>query len=139
MRASYDEVSQDACALSSHFYQELFLAAPALRPLFPPDLSSLQGHFEAALALVIRNLHDMAALEQPLRDLGAQHIGWGARPDDYLIAREALVAAVRSRAASWSEPLDADWRHAITAIVVPMLRGAAVATALAAERFAAEL
>ena len=87
---------------------------------------------------MIRNLHDVEALEQPLRDLGAQHIAWGARPDDYLIARESLVAAIRSGARSWSEPLDADWRHAVTAIVVPMLRGAAVATALAAERLAGE-
>jgi hemoglobin-like flavoprotein len=139
VKASYDQVSQDARALSSRFYEEMFAAAPALRPLFPADLTSLQGHFEAALALVIRNLHDMDALQQPLRDLGAQHVGWGARPGDYVVARDALVAAIRSRAATWSGTLEADWRYAITAIVVPMLQGAAVATALAAERLALEL
>jgi hypothetical protein len=35
--------------------------------------------------------------------------------------------------------LEADWRRAITAIVVPMLHGAAIETAIAAERLAAEL
>ena len=54
----------------------LFTDAPALRPLFPADMTALQGHFEAALALVIRNLEDMAVLEDSLRDLGAQHVGW---------------------------------------------------------------
>ena len=138
VQASYDQVSLDARALSSRFYQELFAAAPALRPLFPADLTSLQGHFEAALALVIRNLREMETLQQPLRDLGAQHIGWGARPDDYRTARSALVAAVRSRAIVWDETLEADWRAAITAIIVTMLQGAAVETALAAERIADE-
>jgi hemoglobin-like flavoprotein len=139
VQASHDQVAQDARALSSRFYEELFHAAPALRSLFPQDLTSLQGHFEAALALVVRNLHDLGALEQSLRDLGAQHVGWGARPADYLVARDALVAAIRSRATEWSEPLEADWRRAITALVVPMLQGAAVETAVAAERLAEEL
>jgi hypothetical protein len=35
--------------------------------------------------------------------------------------------------------LEADWRRAITAIIVPMLQGAAVETALASERLASEL
>ena len=61
------------------------------------------------------------------------------RPADYLVARDALVAAIHSRAASWNETLEADWRRAITAIIVPMLQGAAVETALASERLAAEL
>jgi len=82
VQASHEQVAQDARALSTRFYDELFHASPALRSLFPQDLTSLQGHFEAALALVIRNLHDLGALEQSLRDLGAQHVGWGARPAD---------------------------------------------------------
>jgi hypothetical protein len=59
-----------------------------------------------------------------------------ARPDDYPIAREALIAAVRSRSAARDETLERDWRAAITAIVVPMLEGAAVETAISAERVA---
>lgn len=138
VKASYEHVSKDPLALSSRFYEQLFLAAPALRPLFPADLTGLQGHFEAAVALVIRNLHEMDALQQPLRDLGAQHVAWGARPADYLVARTALVAAIRSGAALWNDTLEADWRQAITAILVPMLHGAAVETAICAERLALE-
>ena len=134
VKASYDTLARDALALSSRFYEEMFHASPKLRPLFPADLSALQGHFEAALSLVVRNLHEMSALAQPLRDLGAAHIAWGARPDDYLVAREALIAAIRSRSAAWDETLERDWRAAITAIIVPMLEGAAVETAVAAER-----
>ena len=139
VQACYAHVTRDQRALASRFYEELFRAAPQLRPLFPQDLTALQGHFEAALALVVRNLHEMEALQQPLRDLGAQHVHWRTQPDDYGVARDALVAAIRARAAAWDAPLEADWRQAITAIIVTMLQGAAVETALAAEKLELDL
>jgi hemoglobin-like flavoprotein len=136
VRSSYAEVAAQPRQLASRFYEELFTAAPNLRPLFPSDLTSLQGHFEAALALVIRNLDEMRALRESLRQLGAQHVHWGARPEDYVAAREALIAANRSLAPVWNDTLEQHWRTAITSIVVPMLEGAAVDTAVWAERLA---
>ena len=136
LRRSFSEVSAQPRALAARFYHELFSAAPNLRPLFPADMTSLQGHFEAALALVIKNLEDMAVLQDSLRDLGAQHVQRGARPEDYFVVRDAIVRAIRATSMSWSDELDADWRQAITAIAVPMLQGAAVHTAVVAEQLA---
>ena len=133
---SFEEVSAQPRALASLFYQELFSAAPGLRSLFPADMTSLQGHFEAALALVIRNLRDLSTLEESLRDLGAQHVIWGAKPADYVLVREALIRAIRTASSAWMEDLEHDWRRAITAIAVPMLQGAAVHTAVVAEQMA---
>jgi hemoglobin-like flavoprotein len=138
VRASFAEVAREPRALAARFYEELFLMAPELRSLFPSDLTSLQGHFEAALALVIRNLEEMKALQDPLRDLGVQHVHWRARPEDYLFVRDAILRAIRKSSASWDATLEEDWRRAITAIAVPMLQGAAVHTAMMAERLAAE-
>ena len=138
IRASHAEVAARPRQLASRFYEELFTAAPHLRRLFPGDLTSLQGHFEAALALVIRNLDEVRALRESLRDLGAQHVHWGTRPEDYVAARDALIAAIRALAPVWNETLEQHWRTAITAIVVPMLEGAAVDAALWAERLAGE-
>jgi hemoglobin-like flavoprotein len=136
LKSSHAQVSAEPRALAARFYQELFTAAPGLRPLFPPDMTSLQGHFEAALALVIKNLEDMSVLQESLRELGAQHVHWGAKPQDYFTVRDAIVRAIRSASTSWSDELEADWRRAITAIAVPMLQGAAVHTAIVAEEMA---
>lgn len=136
LRSSFSEVTAHPRVLASRFYTELFEAAPHLRALFPADMTSLQGHFEAALALVIRNLEDMAVLQDSLRGLGAQHVGWGAKPGDYAIVRDAIVRALRASSASWNDDLQADWHRAITAIAIPMLQGAAVHTAVFAERMA---
>ena len=138
MNSTVSGTSAEPRALASRFYKELFEAAPYLRPLFPKDMTSLQGHFEAALALVIRNLEDMAVLQESLADLGAQHVHWRARPADYFVVRDALVRAIQGTSASWSEELETDWRRAITSIAVPMLRGAAVHTAVIAEQLASE-
>jgi hemoglobin-like flavoprotein len=139
IKVSYAQVSSTPRQLAGRFYDHLFTAAPNLRPLFPADLTTLQGHFEAALALVVRNLEEVNALHQSLRDLGAQHVHWGARPEDYVTAREALVAAIGSLSPSWDSTLERHWRAAVTAIVVPMLEGAAVQTAVFAEQLAIEL
>jgi len=136
LERSFDEVCAHPRALAARFYEELFTATPALRPLFPTELASLQGHFEAALALVIRNLENMSALHESLRELGVQHVHWGAKPEDYLLVRDALIRAIRSASATWSSDLEADWRQAVTAIAVPMLQGAAVHTAIVAEQMA---
>ena len=136
LKRNFAQISAEPRALAARFYQELFTAAPALRPLFPADLTSLQGHFEAALALVIKNLEDVSALQESLRDLGVQHVHWGAKPQDYFVVRSAILRAIRSASSSWSDELEADWRGAITAIAVPMLQGAAVHTAIMAEEMA---
>ena len=139
LRTSFAEVSAHPRALAARFYQELFAAAPHLRGIFPADLTSLEGHFEAALALVVRNLQDMRALQESLRDLGAQHVHWGAKPEDYFLVRDAIVRAIRAASQSWDDEIEGDWRKAITAIAVPMLQGAAVHTAMVAEELDEDL
>jgi hemoglobin-like flavoprotein len=139
LRRSFEEVSTRPRALASLFYQELFAESPRLRPLFPADMTSLQGHFEAALALVIRNLEDLSALQESLRELGVAHVHWGAKPEDYAFVREALIRAIHAASPDWTEQLERDWRSAITAIAVPMLQGAAVHTAVVAEQMADRL
>ena len=95
VQANFNEVAHQPRILSGRFYEEMFRTAPQLRPLFPRELTALQGHFDAALALVIRNLADMDALLPSLRDLGAQHIGWGAQPQ-YAVGWICAAAIVYS-------------------------------------------
>jgi len=135
VQSSYEALGDRGDALATAFYRELFGRAPALRRVFPEDLTPLKGHFDAALALIVRNLDTIGAMEPALRDLGAQHVHWGARPEDYLVARDALVAALAELlGAGWTAETERDWRGAITLISVTMLEGAAVETAVSAER-----
>ena len=81
---------------------------PNLRPLFPgrPDrpAGALRGGARAGRP---QPRTRWSALREPLRDLGAQHVHWGARPEDYVTAREALVAAIGALSPSWNATLEA--------------------------------
>jgi hemoglobin-like flavoprotein len=116
VQRSHAALKARAVDLSSRFYDRLFAAAPGVRRLFPDDLTRLRAHFDAALALVVHNLH------------------WGAQPRHYFTVQEALVTALRELSGDdWSAALDQDWRDAIGTIASFMLQGAAIETATAAE------
>jgi nitric oxide dioxygenase len=135
----YDELRPRAHVLVQRFYQELFERRPELRHLFPQDLSNLYEHFDVTLALVIENLGRIGTVDEKLQSLGVRHLGWGAQPEHYLAARDALLAALEQEAGKhWTDRAAADWRAAINAIIVPMLRAAAVETARVAQALAEE-
>jgi hemoglobin-like flavoprotein len=137
VQASHHAHREQGAFLPNLFYERFFARAPRVRPYFPTDLTALKGHFDAALALIVRNLGEHETLAPAIRDLGADHIKWGAQPQYYAVAREALLDALReSSGVLWSETLERDWRTAIGAIIALMLQGAAVETAIAAEAFA---
>jgi len=136
VQRSYEQVVAQSRVLSSTFYVHLFALAPQLRFLFPADLSGLQSHFDAALSLVVRNLSDTETLDRLLRDLGAQHLGFGAQPQHYLVARQAFVETIKELSGtSWNSQLEADWQRAISLVSSFMLQGAAMETAVVSERF----
>jgi hemoglobin-like flavoprotein len=135
IRASVQVIEPDLSALSDTFYERLFEVAPDVRRLFAPDMTRQRGHFEAALALLLRNITMLDVLGPSLTALGAEHVGYGTKTEHYGVARDCLIYAIRQHAgASWSEQLETDWREAIEAVMRPMLRGAALAAAGRPER-----
>lgn len=134
VQRSHDALSARAVDLSSRFYDRLFASDPSLRRLFPDDLTRQRAHFDAALALVVRNLDDVDVISASLRDLGAQHVKWGAQPHHYFAVQDALVAALEELSGDdWSAALEQDWRDTIGTVASFMLQGAAIETATAAE------
>jgi hemoglobin-like flavoprotein len=134
VQRSHAALSARHADLTSRFYELLFAADPVVRRLFPDDLTRQRAHFDAALALVVRNLDDVEVLAASLRELGVQHLHWGAQPRHYFSVQEALVTALKELSGDdWSAALDQDWRDAIGTIASFMLQGAAIETAMAAE------
>jgi hemoglobin-like flavoprotein len=135
VKGSYGQLSSRLDAIGRTFYERLFAESPDLRALFPIDLTRQESHFEAALALIFRNLGALDAIEEPLMGLGADHVRYGARPEHYWIVRRVLLDTLETHAdPPWTPEIARAWWQAVTIILQFMLRGAAVATAMAAER-----
>jgi hemoglobin-like flavoprotein len=80
-------------AFSISFYRHLFSSSPDLRSLFPEDMGSQRRKLVQSLAMMVHRLEDTAALVPMLRNLGARHTSYGARPEHYRLVKAALVAA----------------------------------------------
>ena len=107
------------------FYRRLFAAHPELRPLFRLDIAVQSQHLASALALIVRNLRLMDALEQPLMDLGADHASVGARPEHYPVVCADMLAAMREASGEqWSPALEQDWSDLLRHISRVMMEGA---------------
>jgi hemoglobin-like flavoprotein len=114
-----DEVTRD-------FYGRLFEARPDVRPLFQANLDAQRQHLAAALALIVRNLPMLDALEEPLGELGARHAALGVRPEHYPPVRDAMLASISdalSRTGDRTTELTDDWRRLIDRISTLMLKG----------------
>lgn len=125
IQASFRVLAPHAVELVDAFYARLFEAAPPARALFPADMASQKRHLLAALALVVREAEQLEQLAPALREMGARHVSYGARPEHYPLVRDTLLATLAAFAgAHWTAQLAADWRGALDRVAALMLEGA---------------
>jgi hemoglobin-like flavoprotein len=124
LRESYRGIAPRFGHVADRFYERLFAAEPSTRDLFRIDMTTQAGHLSAALALIVRNLSMLDALEGPLMELGAAHARVGVRPEHYPVACDALLASLgEAIGGNWSAELSNDWRALLDRIAGQMLAG----------------
>lgn len=130
LRASYDLVAPRAQELIDTFYTKLFATAPAVRPLFPTDMRAQKGHLLAAVGLVVKHADNLNALAEPLQQMGARHVKYGAKPEHYPVVRDTMLYALAHIAGkAWTPQFAADWAVALNAVAAFMIKGAEQAAA----------
>ena len=115
--ATIAPIADDAAAL---FYRRLFELDPSLKALFRGDMTEQRKKLMQMLTAAVKGLD---------------------RLDQFVpvVQRDALVAAIGAQSPERTDSLEAAWREAVTAIIVPMLQGAAVHTAMVAEQIAIDM
>jgi hemoglobin-like flavoprotein len=132
LEQSFDLVAPEGDRLMDEFYARLFVAAPAVRALFPHDLARQKRKLLEALVLLRGSLRTLDAVVPALRQLGARHARYGARAEHYPVVGAALIASMRAVAGpGWREEYDVAWERAISTVASAMLDGAAGASAAA--------
>jgi len=122
LRTSFQAIAAHADAFTDSFYNRLFVAAPAVRPLFPADMRAQKQKLLAMLVWVVENLEQSEDLKARLRELGQRHEGYGAKAAQYPVVTKALLAAMSDVAgATWNADTEADWRTALERIADVML------------------
>jgi methyl-accepting chemotaxis protein len=129
LETSFDLVAPRGEELMDSFYSRLFAAAPAVRPLFAStDLPRQKTMLLGTLVLLRKSLRDLESIVPKLRDLGARHVAYGARPEHYPVVGEALIGAMAEIAGdAWLPEYERAWAEAFEIVAGAMLEGASEA------------
>src|ERR687885_255159 len=133
LEESFDLVAPRGDELMDEFYDRLFAAAPAVRPLFPDDIRRQKSMLLGALVLLRKSLRDLDAIVPKLKQLGARHVGYGATPEHYPVVGSVLIASLAAVAGdAWTPEYEQAWSDAYDVVAATMLAGAEEATLRAA-------
>jgi len=125
LETSFDLVAPRGDELMDEFYSRLFAAAPAVKPLFPDNLGRQKVMLLGALVLLRKSLRDLDSIAPKLRDLGARHVAYGAKPEHYPVVGTVLIASMAVIAGdAWSADYEAAWAEAFEVVAATMLEGA---------------
>jgi len=126
LEASFDLVAPRGDELMDVFYSRLFAAAPAVIPLFAgADLARQKTMLLGTLVLLRKSLRNLEGIVPKLRELGARHVAYGAKPEHYPVVGQVLIASMADVAgAAWTAEFERAWSEAFAVVAGAMLEGA---------------
>jgi len=126
LETSFDLVAPHGDELMDVFYRRLFLATPVVQPLFAnTDMSRQKSMLLGALVLLRKSLRDLGPLVPKLREMGARHVAYGARPEYYPIVGEVLITSMAEVAGdAWRLEYTRAWAAAYEVVSGAMIEGA---------------
>lgn len=131
LERSFEKIKPQAAEFASSFYDNLFTAYPAAKPLFTTtDMAAQQKKLVGSLVLVVENLRKPDVLSSTLKGLGARHVQYGALPEHYpLVGNALLMTFEQYLGGDWTPATKQAWVDAYGAISTLMLEGADYSTA----------
>ena len=78
-----------------------------------------------ALVLLRKSLRNLDAIVPKLRELGARHVAYGARPEHYPVVGATLIASLEAVAGDqWKHEYGEAWCAAFAIVAAVMIEGA---------------
>ncbi len=81
-------ISEQAATL---FYDRLFEVAPAVKVMFPADMTEQRKKLMTTLAVVVNGLSSLESVLPAASALAKRHVSYGARPEHYPVVGGALL------------------------------------------------
>jgi hemoglobin-like flavoprotein len=81
-------ISEQAAVI---FYDRLFEVAPAVKAMFPADMTEQRKKLMATLAVVVNGLSNLESVLPAARALARRHVAYGAKPAHYPVVGGALL------------------------------------------------
>jgi NAD(P)H-flavin reductase len=125
LKDSFARVAMHGDAVPLFFYSDLFLRHPEARDLFPVSMAVQRDRLVRALAAVVSNVDNLAAVTGFVQALGRDHRKFGAQPGHYAAVGTSLLATLAHFSGeAWTPDLAGDWQAAYEIVAGVMLDAA---------------
>jgi len=110
---SFAKVAPIAEQAAVMFYNRLFEVAPAVRLMFPADMTEQRKKLMATLGVVVNGLSDLESILPAASALAVRHVSYGARAEHYPVVGAALLWTLeKGLGEAWTPDVAAAWSAA---------------------------
>jgi hemoglobin-like flavoprotein len=103
-------ISEQAAVI---FYDRLFEVAPAVKAMFPADMTEQRKKLMATLAVVVNGLSNLESVLPAASALATRHVAYGAKPAHYPVVGAALLWTLeKGLGEAWTPDVAAAWSAA---------------------------
>ena len=103
-------ISEQAAVI---FYDRLFEVAPAVRAMFPDDMTEQRKKLMGTLAVVVNGLCNLESVLPAASALAKRHVGYGAKAEHYPVVGGALLWTLeKGLGDAWTPDVAAAWTAA---------------------------
>ena len=107
-------ISEQAAVL---FYDRLFEVAPAVKAMFPADMTEQRKKLMGTLAVVVNGLTNLEAVLPAASALAKRHVNYGAKPEHYPVVGGVLLWTLeKGLGDSWTPDVEEAWTAAYGAL-----------------------
>jgi len=115
VQQSFAKVAPIADQAAVLFYDRLFETAPAVKTLFPADMTEQRRKLMATLALVVNGLSNLESILPAASALATRHVAYGAKPEHYPVVGSSLLWALeKGLGTAWTKDVADAWAAAYT-------------------------
>jgi hemoglobin-like flavoprotein len=117
VQQSFAKVAPISDAAAVMFYDRLFEVAPAVRAMFPADMTEQRKKLMGTLAVVVNGLSNLESILPAASALAKRHVAYGAKPEHYPVVGAALLWTLeQGLGEAWTAELAAAWTVAYTTL-----------------------
>jgi nitric oxide dioxygenase len=113
VQQSFAKVAPISETAAELFYGRLFEIAPAVRAMFPDDMTEQRKKLMATLAVVVNGLSHLESVLPAASALAKRHVAYGAKPEHYPVVGGALLWTLeKGLGEAWTPDVAEAWTAA---------------------------
>jgi hemoglobin-like flavoprotein len=113
VQQSFTKVAPISELAAKIFYDRLFEVAPAVKAMFPNDMTEQRKKLMATLAVVVNGLSNLESVLPAASALARRHVAYGAKPAHYPVVGGALLWTLeKGLGEAWTPDVASAWSAA---------------------------